>query len=566
MSTPTAIVLTWDSTTVRVRCPYSCSRGIHSHGFTRPGPGKRNTRVPHCTPRKDDNGHYAFSRDYRLLFPFEEDPETEGMWWELDYHKKRWRTVSWRTYDPEYWETCNDTKPPLRFEERNDLESRVFEEDETDVMNAFSGLTFEDANAQIKHDTRYELASQKAVEHVADPEKPLPGLTVGSRRKRKLLFDSVCISNLLGDARKLLVDTTDAKKLVNEKGPLDGKPLLLAVVEEGHEDVVKFLLDTGAELEAKDRDGNTALLRALHFGRGIVAEQLIAGGADMNAANYNGETVCDIARASLELQKESAGIERMTIHPRQPPLVKIHSNIDRIQENLDARKKEIGALQRTIKSCERRQMIEQLVVRLQKIGQMYGEEQAEAVKQRGELDDQALLVRLLTQVMDTPRGTEWKTVACLARGTVFPWIFAVSGYTTSIPDGALHRPTWNKRVFDLAKVVGHDLKADYRDGTEKTGSYFACHSEKQLLAYFIWSHTTYLCPDDQASLQRSESQQNPKLHAEIYIGQPGQNKAEVCDDCCAFCQKTVSHFGFQLTLKGVVQGEVAWNHPVYGIN
>lgn len=513
---------------------------------------------------KDDDGLYIFSTDYRLLFPFEEDPETEDMWWELDYLQSRWRTVSWRTYDPEYWKTCNDTQRPSKYEEGHDSESRISKEDDTDIVSAFSGLAVDDAKAQIKHDTRYEPASSTTVEHSADPERPLPGPTNGAERKRKLLFDSVCVSNFLEDARKILIDTTDVAKLVNEEGPLDGKPLLLAVVEEGHEDVVEFLLDNGAEIESKDRDGNTALLRALHFGRGILAEQLIASGADMNATNNDGETVCDIARSSLALQKESARMEHMMINPREPPLVYIHSNTDRLQGNLDARTKEIGALQRTIKSCEQRQIMEQLVVRLQKVGQMYGEEQAEAVKYHGGLDDQALLVRLLTQVMDTPRDTEWKTVACLARGTVFPWIFAVSGYLTSIPDGTLHRPTWNKLVFDLASIIGHDLKDDYRDGMEKTGSYFACHSEKQLLAYFIWSHTAYLCPD-QVPLRRSEAQNNSKLHAEIYVGQPGQNKAEVCNDCYAFCQRTVSHFGFRLTLKGVVHGEVTWTRPVYGV-
>jgi hypothetical protein len=527
-----------------------------------PGSGKPNTRTPHCMPRKDDDGHYAFSRDYRLLFPFEEDPETEGMWWELDYHKKRWRTVSWRTYDPEYWETCNARKPPLENDERQDSDNRISEGEDINIVNAFSGLTVEEATTQTKQDARYESASLKAGDHVADSERPLPGLTIGTGRRRKLLFDSVCVSNMLADARTILVETTDAWKLINGKG-LDGKPLLVSVVEEGHEDVAKFLLGNGAELESKDWDGNTALLRALHFGRGIIAEQLIASGANIDAVNNDGETVWDIARASLELQKESARIEHMMIHPREPPLVRIHSNTNRLQMNLDARKKEIVALQQTIKSYEQRQMREQLVVQLQKIGQMYGEEQARAVKQHGELDDQALIVRLLAQVMDTPRDTEWKTVACLVRGTVFPWIFAVSGYLTSVSDGTLHRPTWKERVFDLANVIGHDLKADSRDGTEKEGSFFACHSEKQLLAYFIWSHTTHLCPDDQVSLRRSETQQISKLHVEIYVGQPGQNKAEVCSDCYAFCQRIISHFGIRLTLKGVVQGEVRWTHVVH---
>lgn len=134
-------------------------------------------------------------------------------------------------------------------------------------MSAFSGLAVGDAKAHIKQDTRYEPASSTNVEHLVDPERPLPGPTHSTERTRKLLFNSVCVLNLLEDARKLLIDTTDIAKLINEEGPLDVKPLLLAVVEEGHEDVVEFLLNNGAEMESKDRDGNTALLRALHFGR-----------------------------------------------------------------------------------------------------------------------------------------------------------------------------------------------------------------------------------------------------------------------------------------------------------
>lgn len=72
----------------------------------------------------------------------------------------------------------------------------------------------------------------------------------------------------------------------------------------------------------------------------------------MNAVNNGGETSCDIARASLELQKESASIEHLMIHPQEPPLVMIYSNTDRLQKNLDARKKEIVTLEQTFKFYE----------------------------------------------------------------------------------------------------------------------------------------------------------------------------------------------------------------------
>ncbi|KAK0302489.1 hypothetical protein LTR82_017854 [Friedmanniomyces endolithicus] len=506
-------------------------------------------------PGKDDGGHYVFPRDYRILFPFEEDPETEGMWWELDYHKKRWRTVSWRMYDPEYWESCDGTKPQIDYDTPNESGSQTSEEDETGIENAFSGLTVNDTEARIKDGARYESESPAAAGGATGSRTALSGLTVSTDRTRdklSVLFDSLCVSNLLEDARKLLLKAANVTNLVNGNGLPNGKPLLLAVVEEGHEDVVEFLLNHEATLESQDWDGNTALLRALHFGRGILAERLVIAGANINVSNNDGENVCDIARASLEQQKESIRIEHAMIHPREPPLVQISFNKDWILKNIDARRKEICALQRIIASHEQRQIREQL------ISQMYGGEQAEAVERHGELDDQALLVRLLTRVMETPRDTEWRTVACLARGTVYPWIFAVSGYTNSVPDGILYRSSWKERVFDLADVIGHDLKGDYRDGKEREGSFFACHSEKQLLAYFVWNHTTKLCSRDRVSLHQSEAQRLSKLHAEIYFAQPGQRKAELCGDCYDFCERIVFHFGFRLTLKGVVQGETTY--------
>ena len=144
------------------------------------------------------------------------------------------------------------------------------------------------------------------------------------------MFDGVCVSHLLEDARKFLVDSTDARELINEKSPLDGKPLLLAVVEEGHVDVIELLIYHGAELESRDRDGNTALLRALHFGRGTVAERLLAAGVDMSTANSHCENVGEIARASLELHEESARTIHAMLHPREHPLIRIPLSTDRL--------------------------------------------------------------------------------------------------------------------------------------------------------------------------------------------------------------------------------------------
>ena len=570
MDAPVAIALTWDSNTVRVKCPYSCSRETHSHGFTSPKSGRSNTRAAHCTPQINDSGDRNFSPDYRLVFPFEEDPETEGMWWAIDYQRTRWRTISWRIYDSEYWENCSDPEAQTVENTQNELGVRTAAEEVTDITHALSGLTVNGPEAQIDDDMRNEPESQTALEDITD-DMSAPSIitprTPQVRDQRHEMFCSLCVCNSIEEVRRILAKTADAHTLVNRNTTFGGQPLLLAVVEEGHDEIVDILLQHGAYLESKDGYGNTALLRALHFGRGLLAERLISAGADIDATNNDSETVSKKARASLEDQKESIRFESLMIHPREPPLIEVEFDKTRIQKNIDARMKEVCALQRIIASYEQKQARKQFLLQLRQISEMYGEEQAIFVEQNGELDDRTLLVRLLDRIADTPRATEWKTVACLARGTALPWSFAVSGYSSSTPDGALHRPTWNNRVFDLARLIGHNLPADYRDGNERVGSFYACHAEKQLLAYFVWNHATALCSDNERyldTLRQSEAGSLSKLHAEIYVCQPGRDTANVCDDCYTFCQRTVLRFGFRATLKRVSQGNhtsIEFPHP-----
>jgi ankyrin repeat protein len=55
-------------------------------------------------------------------------------------------------------------------------------------------------------------------------------------------------------------------------------PLLYAA-ENGHEAVVKLLLEQGAELETKDLDGRTPLSRAVENGHEAVVKLLVEKGA-----------------------------------------------------------------------------------------------------------------------------------------------------------------------------------------------------------------------------------------------------------------------------------------------
>ena len=70
-------------------------------------------------------------------------------------------------------------------------------------------------------------------------------------------------------------------------------PLFLAAGE-GRLDVVRYLLDERADVNARERLGNTALAEATYYGHIAVIKELLFRGADINAIGEDG-TALDIA-------------------------------------------------------------------------------------------------------------------------------------------------------------------------------------------------------------------------------------------------------------------------------
>ena len=91
---------------------------------------------------------------------------------------------------------------------------------------------------------------------------------------------------------------THLKTLLNqEKGEgnkkLNPDDVLMRVSEKGYVNVVKFLLDRGVDVNAKDKEGKTALISASASTKDHhkdVSEFLIEAGADMNAKDNYGQT------------------------------------------------------------------------------------------------------------------------------------------------------------------------------------------------------------------------------------------------------------------------------------
>ncbi|MCA9712128.1 MAG: chorismate synthase, partial [Myxococcales bacterium] len=90
-------------------------------------------------------------------------------------------------------------------------------------------------------------------------------------------------------------------------------PPLLAAVRGGHQPVVARLLEAGVDLEARDRDGHSALLVAWEQAPAIVS-QLLQAGADPNAATDRGETALFSAVTFGDLPR----IELLLAHGADP--------------------------------------------------------------------------------------------------------------------------------------------------------------------------------------------------------------------------------------------------------
>ena len=85
---------------------------------------------------------------------------------------------------------------------------------------------------------------------------------------------------------------------VNSTEALSGRTAMHKAAFFGHANVIAYLLELGATIDAQDADGDTALHDAAQFGHIAVVDALLAGGADKTLINKEGKTAADLAQAN----------------------------------------------------------------------------------------------------------------------------------------------------------------------------------------------------------------------------------------------------------------------------
>lgn len=100
-------------------------------------------------------------------------------------------------------------------------------------------------------------------------------------------------SDLIQAAKKGDIDSVEASlgagADVNAKNRL-GQTALMLAARNAHTKIVRALLDNGAEVNAEDGDGHTALIYAAGHGDIEVIQTLLAEGADVNVKGKDGDT------------------------------------------------------------------------------------------------------------------------------------------------------------------------------------------------------------------------------------------------------------------------------------
>lgn len=82
---------------------------------------------------------------------------------------------------------------------------------------------------------------------------------------------------------------------VNLKNKTSLTPLHMAIMK-GHTEIAKILIKNKANVNVRDRNQSTPLHHAAYFGRTKIAKLLVENGADINAKAKNGKTPVDIAK------------------------------------------------------------------------------------------------------------------------------------------------------------------------------------------------------------------------------------------------------------------------------
>lgn len=490
-----AEVLWWNKSDVYVRCPF-CDE-IHHHTFTSyPGSERAMSRVSDCGgPRRGS---------YKMVFPFDE-VESQA-WYSID--KTRALFVKggelpsdyFRGFESEDDPKCNEIQ--LHARQALHTKRRWHEAMETIAVD------LKTHDIALIHLLR---GSYIAVQHHLDSSEEADLFLHGIE---EYVYEIPPDDNY-GDEEDLVEENEASHdKTVRRDVYTTGLTTLHLAAGEEHPNLVRLLLERGADANARDVNGRTPLMESCLWGRLDNVRILLQYGADKNIPSVRDgqrylpvEFACRTKENIEERHRRSRG----------------HHKEDTYERDKD------------------RKIIVDLL----------------GNPTQGRLHDDGNRRRLWGSAFTKPHGAtmvtftahfdirnQYKTVGVLYRGAMFHTIAAMSGWGHSeweTDSLQVAGKAWTSEVHSLCERIDFRLEKHSRD-RGIPGNYNACHAEKQLIAYFV----------DQHSLDGSQHDAEEKLvkivppvsvrSAEIMVSRP------ICDDCNRFVYRVNEVLGLDISI------------------
>lgn len=102
--------------------------------------------------------------------------------------------------------------------------------------------------------------------------------------------DDPLVASVARGQIEAIKDELDKGRSVDTRDLENGRTLLGWAADNGHDDAVHFLLDRGANPNARDLRGQTVLSRAAANGHGSIVQRLLAAGANSEGRDISGQT------------------------------------------------------------------------------------------------------------------------------------------------------------------------------------------------------------------------------------------------------------------------------------
>ena len=119
------------------------------------------------------------------------------------------------------------------------------------------------------------------------PKRSLKRCKINNSVGRELLF-ACCRSDDL-DLLKAVIDKEKTPVNIKDASYFNQTPLHIAV-DEGHLEIMNFLLKRGAAIDIRDNNGCTPLYLSVFQSNALMADTLCNAGADVNLTNNDGES------------------------------------------------------------------------------------------------------------------------------------------------------------------------------------------------------------------------------------------------------------------------------------